>query len=203
MSAREKMLEAIFMNKPVLTAIPVMPVENPEPQEDLCVVFENTLKTIGGTVKRISSPEPIRQQLAEARRSEGYIVNMISEIGEINGEINSGCNALVLEPVHTAFLSARLGVAENGAVWLDDTDMHNRLLPFICQHLVILLRQHTIVGTLHNAYRKIQTDRYGFGLFLAGPSKTADIEQSLVIGAHGARSVCVYIINENKTSYEA
>jgi L-lactate dehydrogenase complex protein LldG len=37
---------------------------------------------------------------------------------------------------------------------------------------------------------------YGFATFIAGPSKTADIEQSLVLGAHGPRSLIVFLIDE-------
>jgi L-lactate dehydrogenase complex protein LldG len=202
MSAREKILEAIFMNKPVLSALPDMPEKNHEHTEAATVAFENTLRTIGGTVHRISSLEPIRQHLAEMKRGEEFIVNMISDIGEINSEIKRDSRADFLEPVHTVYLKSGLGVAENGAVWLDETDMHNRLLPFICQHLIILLKKEDIVGTMFDAYRKVQIDRQGFGLFLAGPSKTADIEQSLVIGAHGARSVCIYLINENNDPHD-
>ena len=72
--------------------------------------------------------------------------------------------------------------------------MTNRLLPFICQHLVIVLDANKIVANMHEAYRQITIDKEGYGVFLAGPSKTADIEQSLVIGAHGARSVSIYIL---------
>jgi L-lactate dehydrogenase complex protein LldG len=51
-----------------------------------------------------------------------------------------------------------------------------------------------IVSTRHHAYQEINTFEEGFGVFLAGPSKTADIEQSQVIGAHGARSLLVYLL---------
>jgi len=72
--------------------------------------------------------------------------------------------------------------------------MHNRLLPFICQHLILIIEKKNIVATMHQAYQKIDIAREGFGVFIAGPSKTADIEQSLVIGAHGPRSLTVYLV---------
>jgi len=68
-------------------------------------------------------------------------------------------------------------------------------LPFICQHLAVLLHKNDIVQTMHEAYATIGNNAYGFGLFIAGPSKTADIEQSLVLGAHGPKTMTVFVIN--------
>ena len=92
------------------------------------------------------------------------------------------------------YIQGTLGVAENGAIWLYEHHIINRLLPFICQHLVLILHKKDLVSTLHEAYQHIHIARDGYGVFLAGPSKTADIEQSLVIGAHGARSLVVYLV---------
>ncbi len=72
--------------------------------------------------------------------------------------------------------------------------MGQRVLPFITQHLVVLLDESSLVGNMTEAYQKIDIDQDGFGVFIAGPSKTADIEQSLVIGAQGARSFMVIIV---------
>jgi L-lactate dehydrogenase complex protein LldG len=116
-------------------------------------------------------------------------------MNDLRGGLNSSQRATVLEPVHKAFIKAGIGVAENGAVWVKESQMINRLLPFICQHLVIVLEKEKLVSTMHHAYQKINSFEEGFGVFIAGPSKTADIEQSLVIGAHGARSLTVYLLN--------
>jgi len=47
---------------------------------------------------------------------------------------------------------------------------------------------------MHQACSVISTIDIGFGVFISASSKTADIEQSLVYGAHGAISLLVVII---------
>ncbi len=86
-----------------------------------------------------------------------------------------------------------LGVAENGAVWLGESGMGPRAAPFLTQHLVLVLDRSAIVADMHAAYDALDVAREGYGVFVAGPSKTADIEQMLVIGAHGPRSLTVLL----------
>jgi L-lactate dehydrogenase complex protein LldG len=88
----------------------------------------------------------------------------------------------------------RLGVAENGAIWVDDVGVRQRVVHFITQHLLILLATADIVHHMHHAYERLSDHRPSFGMFLAGPSKTADIEQSLVLGAHGSRTLHVVVV---------
>ena len=82
-----------------------------------------------------------------------------------------------------AIVSGKIGVAENGAVWIEQ-DVKLRAVYFIAEKLV---------NNMHEAYEEIDTGEYGFGVFISGPSKTADIEQALVMGAHGARDVMVIL----------
>jgi L-lactate dehydrogenase complex protein LldG len=100
-------------------------------------------------------------------------------------------DGLSLADVEVLEIDGEFGVAENGAIWLTEEAMPHRVAPFICQHLVINVTE--IVPTMHAAYARLGGVKSGFGLFLAGPSKTADIEQSLVVGAHGARSLTIVI----------
>ena len=90
-----------------------------------------------------------------------------------------------LEDVDVAIVRGDFAVAENGAVWLTDAELKHRAILFITQHLVLVVPRDQIVDNMHQAYERLRFDGRGYGLFLSGPSKTADIEQSLVIGAHG------------------
>lgn len=92
-----------------------------------------------------------------------------------------------------AIVRGAFGVVENGAVWIPRAFRHKAML-FIPEALVILLDRKQIVCNMHEAYSREDFDTYDFGSFIAGPSKTADIEQALVIGAHGARDVTVILL---------
>jgi len=100
-------------------------------------------------------------------------------------------DGLSLAEIEVLEIDGEFGVAENGAIWLTEDALPHRVAPFICQHLVIHVSE--TVPTMHAAYARLGEVKSGFGLFLSGPSKTADIEQSLVIGAHGARSLTVVL----------
>ncbi len=93
-----------------------------------------------------------------------------------------------------AIIEGQFASAENAAIWLDESNLDLRAIPFITAHLVIVIKKENIVGNMHQAYERIGQAKSGFGVFIAGPSKTADIEQSLVIGAHGAMSLRVVIL---------
>ena len=98
-----------------------------------------------------------------------------------------------LDGTDLAIVDGKVGVCENGAVWIQQ-DVEQRAVYFISEALVILLYRTDLVNNMHEAYKRIDTGKYGFGVFISGPSKTADIEQALVFGAHGAKDVTVLII---------
>ena len=99
-----------------------------------------------------------------------------------------------LNGTDVGIVRGQIGVAENGCVWIPQT-MKEKAMLFISEYLVIFLDRDGIVDNMHEAYDLIEMDpRYNFGTFISGPSKTADIEQALVMGAQAARGVTVVLI---------
>lgn len=190
MSAREQILSTIKNNKPSLAELPLISLQEVTQYEDVVTKFKTMIESIGGEVVELEDVSQLDLLISEEMNKGNFVLNAMHGSGDIDNK-----NAVSLEPVHKAFIKAGIGVAENGAVWVKESQMINRLLPFICQHLVVVLEKDNIVSTMHHAYQQINTFEEGFGVFIAGPSKTADIEQSLVIGAHGARSMTVLVLS--------
>ena len=193
MSARETILKNITANKPPLVDLPSIDLAAVIQYNDLVQQYKTVLQSIGGGTVELQDLSSLKQELETKKANGDFVVNCIEALGEVNNSLRS-LSAADLAAVDTAYIQGNVAVAENGAIWLYESNMGNRLLPFICQHLVIVIEKKNIVATMHHAYQQIESAKEGFAVFLAGPSKTADIEQSLVIGAHGARSLIVYII---------
>ncbi|MBA4166574.1 MAG: LUD domain-containing protein [Chitinophagaceae bacterium] len=196
MNARERILNAVSSNKPALVPLPEININRTIDRSTLTEQFVTMLTRIGGKTVLASSMDDIKKELNDAMATGDTIVNTVAALSDLNNETLLTSDATALEPVYKAYVEGTIGVAENGSVWLDESKIINRLLPFICQHLIIVLRANRIVADMHEAYKAIDAGKEGYGVFLAGPSKTADIEQSLVIGAHGARSLLVYLLQD-------
>lgn len=191
MGNRETILQAVASNKPDLLALPDMDFSLTIQYPDLLDQFIKMVHAAGGQAFYKNGKQELQNDLASVKAEGKFIINLLEENPAQDW---AALNALELETLDTCYLRADLAVAENGAMWISETRMANRLIPFICQHLVIVLNPAVIVNNMHEAYQQQNVSAEGFGVFIAGPSKTADIEQNLVIGAHGARSLRVYLI---------
>ena len=157
--------------------------------------FKTVLEGIGGKLLTAKSLDEVFAYV-RANFTEGN--RFITTIDSAEGmTVLSGDEAaLSLEDLEAAVIRGEFAVAENSAIWITHASVKIRVLPFICQHLVVVLQRDAIINNMHEAYDRIGKDGYGFGVFIAGPSKTADIEQSLVLGAHGPKSMTVFLMEE-------
>ena len=164
--------------------------------ENLAEQFAKTLQGIGGSCHFVNSLDQAREHLQSLPtfQTAKQITSLVPELVTGNVDEKACDDPHQLETLDFAVVRGEFGVAENGAIWLWDSAIRNRVLLFITQHLVLVIPANQIVSTMHHAYERLSFGEAKFGAFIAGPSKTADIEQSLVIGAHGPRSLTVYCI---------
>jgi L-lactate dehydrogenase complex protein LldG len=193
MSSREKILSAVKKNQPALQPLPDVAAINAIQFDDAFAQFSTVLKNIGGTVVVVKNLNEVSQYVQHTFNGGQNCITTITELKGVN-ELNTHEDAHALQNVELAVIPAQFAVAENGAVWITEEQYKTRVLPFICNHLAVIIDKNNIVNTMHQAYDLIQNADYGFGVFIAGPSKTADIEQSLVLGAHGPKSMTVFIL---------
>ncbi len=97
-----------------------------------------------------------------------------------------------LDGTDVSVVLGTIGCAENACIWIPQT-MKQRAVCFICEYLVIIVDKKNIVNNMHEAYARIEMPELGFGSFISGPSKTADIEQSLVYGAQSSCGVTIIL----------
>lgn len=187
MSAKDNILSAIRANKPAAKALPDLPSYTGD-TADLLATFTDVLAgSKAKVIRRDTLTAYVQTHFTDAK-------TIVSTLVEVKGNLVLGNiqDPLELAEVDLAVITGKLAVAENGAIWVTEEETIVRVLPFITQHLIIVV-EGPLVPTMHEAYPLAQVGEHGFGVFIAGPSKTADIEQSLVIGAHGPRSLVVAV----------
>lgn len=189
--SKDKILQRIRQAKPSSSPLPTVPNFG-VPTEELPILFKDNSEQLGSRVLLTVSQLNLRVQAEQLFPEAKKIASPLTEV-DATVDLASISDPHELADLDLAIVRGQIGVAENGAIWLDEQDLQHRVLPFITQHLIILLSQDKLVYNMHQAYAKIQVDNTGFGVWIAGPSKTADIEQSLVIGAQGARSLTVIL----------
>lgn len=191
---RADILKSIQENKPTLIPLPEINLDFFEEEIDLLASFKDKVALVGGTIKELPSSKEIDNEIKIMYPNANSILSCskASTLGTVS--ISEKTNPHDLKTLDLAVIDGAFGVAENGAIWISENQFPIRVIPFITNNMVIILRKKDICSHLHNAYKLISKRERSFGLFISGPSKTADIEQCLVIGAQGALSLSVLLV---------
>lgn len=191
MSSKNDILAKIRQNTGICHEMPQIKLE-PITFEDKVAHFSQVLSQAGGKAVELKENEDvnevIRREFPEAKR----IASNLKEVSCATFNPDTLEDPKELNGTDVAVVKGEFGVAENAAVWLPKLVRHKGLY-FISNALVILLDKSQLLNNMHEAYALTEKGGYDYGVFMSGPSKTADIEQALVFGAHGPIQVLVVL----------
>ena len=165
----------------------------PEP----LVQFVKMTEMVGGQVIEVDPGRDINVLIRELFPDAKEIASNLPEITIATRNPDTVGRARDLNGTDVGIIRGKFGVAENACIWIPQT-MKEKAICFISENLIILLPKSQIVNNMHEAYKRIEFDKEydGYGTFISGPSKTADIAQVLVMGAQAARSATILLLPE-------
>jgi L-lactate dehydrogenase complex protein LldG len=194
MESKQAILDAIRRHSPPPASLPELNCEwihYDDPRKQ----FADVLESVGGRCITVTDIEDVNRELAAmpVHQQATQICSLMHGVAG-NVDLSTVHDPHELETLDFVILPGKFAVAENGAIWVTDDAVPHRVVYFIVQHLALVVPSSEILDNMHQAYQRLAFSGRGFGVFISGPSKTADIEQSLVIGAHGARSLTVFLL---------
>lgn len=157
--------------------------------------FISMTEMVGGKVVKVEPGKDINEIIKELYPDAKEIASNLPEVTIATRNPDTIGSPQALNGTDVGVIKGVFGVAENACVWVPQT-MVEKAVCFISENLVILLKKSEIVNNMHDAYKRICFDeKYdGYGTFISGPSKTADIAQVLVMGAQAARSATILLL---------
>ena len=189
MSSRDDILARVRKNQPAplpLPAVPTFDTDTGPPLER----FKAAVLRMGGKVADPPADGDLDALIGRLFPDARVICSATPEVvgNRPIGEVRKPAD---LDDVDVGVVRAVYGVAETGSVWLTEAQFSVNTLGFLAQHLVVLLDPSRIVANLHHAYRERAQFDARYGVFMTGPSATADIEGVVIHGAQGIRSMTI------------
>lgn len=195
MSSKENILKKISMLNLIEQPYPDYDFLYPD-KEILVEKFFESLKLIGGSGFLVESITHAEEQIKTFAylKPESKVFSAFKEISIANTNLEDFPEPKKLNDLDLAIVKGEFGVVENGAIWINPENLKHRAVLFACAHLVIVLSKKDLFLNMHQAYQRTDFTKHKTTYFISGPSKTADIEQCLVIGAQGAKSLNVFLL---------
>jgi len=191
MNARDAILTAVRSNVPQ-PPVPIPDIPRFAGRGGLLETFRSQLKLMGGRSFEVAGTTAIQAKVRDLFPAAKVVCSAAPEIAGTK-RIDAIRDPHDLADVDVGVIRSPLGVAEAGAIWVTQTELVVNALGVLSQHLIVLLDPSAIVGTMHDAYAGLDLAASPYGVFMAGPSATGDIEGVIVHGAQGARSLTVFL----------
>jgi len=112
-----------------------------------------------------------------------------------------------VESDQVSVTAAHSAVAETGTLVLHSAATAPTTLNFLPETHIVVLEAAAVVGAYEDVWDRLRAARGAALLprtvnFITGPSRSADIEQTLQLGAHGPRRLHIILVDHGETSHQ-
>jgi L-lactate dehydrogenase complex protein LldG len=186
----------------------VVPARAALPGPERVALFMSMVKAAAGSVERLAAPDDVPAAIATFLRAHnlppmlrrGDDQRLAGLPWERAGtlEVTTGrSDGHQLASVSHAFA----GVAETGTLVLTSGKDNPTTLNFLPDNHIVVIAASDIAGDYETVWQRLR-EAHGPGILprtvnmITGPSRSADIEQTLILGAHGPRRLHVIVVGE-------
>lgn len=160
----------------------IFPDDNPVDRATLARTFSKELSAAGGETRFVASEDALPAAIAAIVAERG--------LGAVSMDFASAGYAL---------LRADALVADSGSAVVIERSAERRVAPYLPRTCIIVgdastLYPHLGAEAFRTAFAAARAKDRGEAVIITGPSRTADIEKTLVLGAHGPRDLIVFIV---------
>jgi len=182
----------------------VVPKRGQLPREERRALFQSMAEKVAATVARVPDTDAVPQAVAEYLRDRNLpaAVRMGADArlaalawGKTQIEVGHGASD-GNDPV--AVSHALAGIAETGTLVLTSGADNPTTLNFLPETHIVVLAADDVAGDMETVWAELRA-RYGKGVMprtvnmITGPSRSGDIEQTILLGAHGPRRLHIII----------
>lgn len=195
MSSKENILSTLRKNVRETYDMPDLSFKKLSFDDPVAEFIKQVTTTAGAKLVEIKPGDDINAKIREAYPDAKVIASNLPGV-DAQKNPDEVAEAQDLDGTDLGVIEGGVACAENACVWVP-MNMKQKSICFISEFLIIFVSRKNIVSNMHDAYKVLEqmgeTSKYGFGTFISGPSKTADIEQSLVYGAQAACGVTIFL----------
>jgi L-lactate dehydrogenase complex protein LldG len=162
---------------------------------DLPASFATNARALGTDVVATTLQE-LPASLRSAAGDPGQSAAMSRELAEALPELVEIASTEPDMP-EVALSLGRLMIADTGSVLLAERAHRDRVIRCVAARHLVVVPAEAVVATMADAapeLRRAIANGCTYATFVSGPSRTADIEKVLTIGAHGPRALVVLTV---------
>jgi L-lactate dehydrogenase complex protein LldG len=173
--------------------------------------FQSELEKISGEFKPVPSLDAAAREIARTVKETG-VQALAIDGGRTAGKIAQKLKNKIkivdaskiefparrdqIEPVKVALVEASYAVADVASLAIPFSDTKSLLPHLLAEIVFVIVRPGQMIANQFELFKKVPKEKLKNMVMITGPSRTADIEKIIILGAHGPQRLIVLFLKE-------